>query len=152
MTVFLAAASIIYIFDQTSKYLVERYLSQGDTIPVINGFFHITLVHNKGGAFGIFSSHPLVFSLIAAVCAVCICFFLYKKHRSICSYDMFALSFILSGTLGNLTDRIRTGSVIDFIDLRIWPVFNIADSFISIGVGMLILAMFWKGEKAECHA
>jgi len=100
---------------------------------VIKNFFHIRLVHNTGAAFGLFGKHPYLFVIIAVLALILISYFLIRRSHILNVGERIALCFMMGGTLGNLTDRIRFGYVIDFIDFRIWPVFNLADSFISIG-------------------
>lgn len=117
-------------------------LAQGSTTPVIENIFHITLVHNTGVAFGMFKNSPEVFTGFAFLAAVIISTLLIWKKQALSAFEKVSLSFILGGTLGNLIDRVRLGFVIDFIDLRVWPVFNVADSFITIGAVMLGASIF----------
>ncbi|NQT32423.1 MAG: signal peptidase II, partial [Candidatus Omnitrophica bacterium] len=123
---------LIYLLDQFSKFYILKVVQQGSSTPVINNILHITLVQNTGAAFGMLKEHPSLFIVIAIIAVFLIVFFLLKKSHALNTPEKIALSFILGGTLGNLTDRVRFGYVIDFIDLRVWPVFNIADSFITI--------------------
>ena len=130
-------AIFICVLDQFSKFCVNRLVLQGSSTPVIRDVFHITLVHNTGAAFGMLGGCPLLFIAISILAVFFINYFLIKKRHVLNAPEKWALCFILGGTLGNLIDRIRTGCVVDFIDLRIWPVFNLADSFITIGAVML---------------
>ncbi len=116
---------------------------KGNSAPVIKNVFHITLVHNTGAAFGIFKSYPHLFIIIAFFAAGFIIYYL-KKVRAISISEKTAFCFITGGILGNLIDRIRFGYVIDFIDFRIWPVFNIADSFITVGAIILLWTIVKK--------
>jgi signal peptidase II len=131
----------IYTFDQVSKFFIRNNFFLGESHPVINDFFHLTLVHNSGAAFGICRSFPRVFSCIAGGSVVIIMILLVVKRKELELLEKLSLSFILSGTLGNLTDRVRFGYVIDFLDFRVWPVFNIADSFITIGAFILGISL-----------
>lgn len=97
-----------------------------------------------------FKSHPDLFAIIAVLSVFFICILLLFKYKDLRFSEKLALGFILSGTLGNLTDRLRFGYVIDFIDLRVWPVFNIADSFITLGVGILIISVISRGGGQKC--
>lgn len=128
---------VVYFLDQLSKYYAEKLVSCGSSVPVIKNTFHITLVHNTGAAFGMFTRHPHLFIFISFLALISIGYFLTRKARILNTAEKTALCFILGGVLGNLTDRLRFGYVIDFIDLRVWPVFNIADSFITIGAVIL---------------
>lgn len=134
----------ICLLDQVSKVFVSSLVVKGNSVPVIKNFFHITLVNNTGAAFGILRSYPHLFILIAFFAAGFIICYL-KKSRAIGISKKTAFYFILGGIFGNLIDRIRFGYVIDFVDFRIWPVFNIADTFITVGAIMLL----WKALRAE---
>jgi len=135
--VYLAAPFVIVILDQLSKAWAGKALIQGESVPLLRGVIHLTLVHNTGAAFGMLRRYPQLFVVIAAAAAVFILFFLAKKGHMLGASGKTAFCFILGGTLGNLIDRLRFGHVIDFIDLRVWPVFNVADSFITVGAVFL---------------
>lgn len=136
-----AVIAAIFFLDQTSKYLAARSLSGTDTVPVIKGVFHLTLVFNTGAAFGMFQSQPYLFAAVALLAVFLINYLLTRKTDRLSGLERLALSFILGGALGNLADRVRLGHVIDFFDFRVWPVFNVADSFITVGAVMLGLAV-----------
>lgn len=121
--------------DQFSKFLVIKNLSLSQSIPLIKGILYLTLVHNRGGAFGILKNQLPVF-IFASIFAIILIFLNLKANQQKKSFTL-ALSLILAGALGNLIDRLRFGYVIDFLDLRIWPVFNVADSAITIGAIIL---------------
>jgi len=125
----------ILSLDQLTKFIVSRRLSLNQSIPVIKNIFHLTLVHNRGAAFGILINQIPLF-IFTSLLAVILIFSSLRdnKHRRLYSL---ALSFILAGALGNLTDRLFFGYVIDFLDFRIWPVFNVADSAITVGAILL---------------
>ncbi len=127
---------VIFIFslDRLTKYLVTNNLSIGESIPLVSNIFHITLVRNKGAAFGILKNQVPFFVFITLL-AIILIYFNLKNNKS--RLVKIALSLILSGALGNLMDRVLFGYVIDFIDFRIWPVFNIADSAITVGAVLL---------------
>ena len=129
---------LILVLDQATKYLASINLLEGETIPVINGIFHITLVHNRGAAFGLFQAHSGVFVALSIIVASLI---LYLNYRWVNKGALVTcvLALIVGGAIGNLIDRLRFGYVVDFLDFRIWPVFNVADSAISIGTIVLII-------------
>jgi len=131
----------ILIIDQLTKFIVLKDFQPGESLPVIKDIFHISLVLNKGVAFGLFSEQGTEFIWIIYVCAIIITFILisYKKFFHKGRSTQVFLSLILAGAIGNLIDRVRFGYVIDFLDFRIWPVFNIADSAITIGTILLAL-------------
>ena len=133
-----ALAAFILLSDRLSKILVSSYLQPGEYITTPGDFFRIALVHNTGAAFGILKGHTSVFAIISAIAVFSITLFLIYEHNRLFLRDT-GLSLILGGVLGNLFDRLRFGYVIDFLDFRVWPVFNIADSAITIGVFLIAL-------------
>ena len=126
----------ILFLDQLTKYIIGQTIPLGESIPIINNIFHLTHILNRGAAFGIFKNQNLFFIIVAIIAII---FILISLKRKKTPQIEIALCFILSGAIGNLIDRIRLNAVIDFLDFRIWPVFNIADSAITIGTGLLIL-------------
>lgn len=147
ITLLFTTVLLIYLLDQLTKFLAVNLLTQGESIQLIKHCLHITLTYNTGAAFGMFRSHPNLFAIIAVISVFFICIFLLLKHKDLRFLEKLALCFILSGALGNLTDRLRFGNVIDFIDFRVWPVFNAADSFITVGVGILIASIVRGGKR-----
>ena len=144
---FLTAGTIIFI-DRLTKNFFMNFLSSGESFPIVRDFLHVTLVHNTGIAFGFFKEHGSVFIVIPLIAIVLLVFniFYYKQNNEALSRSyILGFSLILGGAMGNLIDRIRFGYVIDFIDFRVWPVFNIADSAITIGA--VIIA--WKCFKVR---
>jgi len=138
------------VFDQATKYVAQAYLTLGETVPVISGVFQLTLVYNSGIAFGLL--HNQVQVLIVLI-SVSILILLFIGHRlwlmSPSSEDSSALSrwgivLILGGAVGNWIDRVRLNAVVDFLDFRVWPVFNLADSAITVGVGLFVILFLKK--------
>jgi signal peptidase II len=147
-----AVSGIIILLDQFSKGLILRYLPFNRTIAVIKGFFNITHVLNPGGAFGLMANlspilRSIIFLFISSV-AVGLIFYFYKKTPAEHSWLAAAFALIFGGAIGNLIDRIRFGMVIDFLDFYVgnlhWPAFNIADSAISIGIGIFLYHLIFK--------
>lgn len=138
----LAAAGTIIFFDQMSKFYIRQILSPGDSLPIVKGIFHLTYLSNPGGAFGILPIYP--FLLIVSLMTIGLIIFYSRKVQPKSIVQGMSLGFVLGGAVGNLIDRLSWGRVIDFLDFRIWPVFNLADSAIVIGSGMLIA--FWLKE------
>jgi len=133
---------LVLFFDQLTKFFAAKTIGLNQSIPVINNIFHLTLVHNKGAAFGILKNQTLLFTAISLVTIFVICHHLRKKRGKGLDIFTISLSLILSGAIGNFIDRASLGYVVDFLDFRIWPVFNLADSAITIGavlLGFLIL-------------
>ncbi|MFH0935333.1 MAG: signal peptidase II [Candidatus Omnitrophota bacterium] len=128
---------IILSLDQLTKYVLNSNFAPGESLPVIKNIFYLTLVHNRGAAFGILKNQTQVFILTSVFAIVLICYSLKKHGRQKVSVYILSLVFILAGAIGNLIDRVFFGYVIDFLDFRIWPVFNLADSAITIGAVIL---------------
>ncbi|MCK4271111.1 signal peptidase II [bacterium] len=138
------------IADQGSKIFVAKRMELGQSIPVLGNFFRITFIRNAGGAFGIFLGGGW-FYLLASILAIILIFFYLRKMSAGHLWSRISLALILGGALGNLIDRVRYGMVIDFLDFGIgrlrWPVFNLADAAVTVGVAVFLLLMFQK--KAE---
>lgn len=139
--VFIIVTAILF-FDQLSKFILTKYLALNQSIPVINGVFHLTLIYNRGAAFGILRNQVPLF-IVTSIFAVILIYFAIKKNSRRKLYSL-ALCLILAGALGNLADRLFFGYVIDFLDFRIWPVFNLADSAITIGAVLLSWEILFK--------
>lgn len=137
---------ILLSVDQFSKYIIRQKMSLADSIPIIKSVFHITYVENRGIAFGLFPQGSSLFIVISLIIILGIIFFERKKVIKSLK-ERFCLGLILGGALGNLIDRLRFGFVIDFLDFRIWPVFNLADSGVCIGG---ILMVFFLLRKRPC--
>lgn len=149
MAAYVIIGIIIFIIDQFSKFLLTRYLYLGQSLPLIRNIFHITLVHNTGSAFGIFKNQGLFFVIISLAVIAFIILYWIKEPKKLQKEKLLKLGLvlILSGALGNLADRLRFGYVIDFLDFRIWPVFNLADSSITIGTILIIYQTIFMKEK-----
>ena len=124
----------ILLVDQSSKYFVSHNLYLHESRPLIPGVLYCTLVENRGAAFGMGKGWSGLF-VLTALCAVAVIYTALRKGTR--GLAVLPLLLILAGTIGNLIDRLRFGHVIDFLDLRVWPVFNVADSAITIGAVML---------------
>lgn len=131
---FFAIAAVILALDQLTKFLVCRNLGIHESIPLIKNVFHLTLVYNRGAAFGLLKNQVPLFIITSFAAIVLICVSLRDAGHKL--YRL-SLWLILSGAIGNLIDRVAFGYVIDFLDFRIWPVFNIADSAITCGAILL---------------
>ena len=149
-----AAAGFVFALDQAVKLLIYSMMETGETILVIPHFFNIHYIRNPGGAFGLFAGGPeplrvVLFLLFPVVCVIFIILMLRGTENKL---EITALGFILGGALGNYTDRLKFGAVIDFIDWHAmdywhWPTFNIADSFIVIGVGLVVFLQLKDQKK-----
>ena len=133
---------LILALDQVSKWVVARAMVEYQSIPVFGDFFRLTYIHNPGAAFGINVGSPpvhLLFSLVALGVLV----WLFRTSPPGARLLRCSLCLVLGGALGNIIDRVRLGEVIDFFDFGLgqwrWPVFNVADSFVTIGIFLLVL-------------
>ena len=131
------------LMDQAAKLAAARALSPGESIPVIRNVFHITLVHNTGAVFGLFRGMNFLLVLSSALFLVLLFYYYSQLEKSNPGFQIPA-GLIAGGAAGNLIDRLLFGYVIDFLDFRVWPVFNIADAAITAGVGLFIWKMWRK--------
>jgi signal peptidase II len=145
-------AGLIVAADQISKALILNNLPLHHSVPVIAGMFNITHILNPGGAFGLMADmsvvvRTIVFLFISSMAVGLILYFYYKTPPT---YKLLATGFalIFGGAIGNLIDRVRFGTVVDFLDFYIgnhhWPAFNIADSAITVGIFIFIYHLVFK--------
>ncbi|MBV8476945.1 MAG: signal peptidase II [Acidobacteria bacterium] len=150
-------ALVVVLLDRLSKLGIEKNLSLHDSISLIPGFFRLTHIENRGAAFGLFADSPsewkiaglVLFSLIALVIVATL---LWKNSHSMTTTG-FGLSLILGGAIGNLWDRLVSGHVVDFLLFYLgqyqWPAFNVADSAIVIGAGLLVFEILFTKSPAQ---
>ncbi len=139
---FLGPVFFLYLIDQISKQLIVRILPEDQTLPVIQGFFYLTRVNNTGAAFGLFrgAGAYLVAATLASILVLLFC--LVRYNHQMRTLQRWGWILVAGGALGNLHDRIYYQYVIDFFDFRVWPVFNLADSFVCVGVFLVALSAF----------
>lgn len=127
-------------------------MALGESIPLIDGWLYLTSHRNAGAAFGMLQGQRWLFIVVTVVVAGVIVYTLWRMRRE--RFLCWSLALILGGAVGNLTDRIRFGEVVDFIDVRIfsfhYPIFNVADSAVVIG-GILLAIALWRGGGAVDH-
>ncbi|MBM4298501.1 MAG: signal peptidase II [Deltaproteobacteria bacterium] len=145
----------IVVVDQVTKLIVDRSMPLYHSIPIVDGFFNLTYVRNAGAAFGLFAGSAEIFRrpflITVSIVAIGFTFNMLRRLHEDEKGLVTALAFILGGAVGNLIDRVFYGEVIDFLDCYLgsyhWPAFNVADSFITIGVGLTIYCLYrHKGE------
>ena len=158
MTFYLIALAVVFL-DQATKLVIIQTIQYGQAIAIIPGLFNIVFVLNPGAAFGFLGTlsasvrNPLF--IVISVLAVVLIVFYHARYLGSNRRVSFALALVLGGAAGNLIDRLRYGMVVDFLDVHVgqyhWPAFNVADSTISIGVGLMILDIFldWRREKRK---
>jgi len=132
-------SSLIVLADQLSKFAVRAGMSPAQSLPLIPNVFHLTYVQNTGAAFGLMKGQQVLF-IIFSILVMGWIIQMWVTHPPRDRIHLWSWSLIFGGALGNLIDRLRLGYVVDFLDLRVWPVFNIGDSAITIGVGLLMWA------------
>lgn len=148
-------ALVIVILDQVSKYLTVANIAMGGRVEAIPGLFHFTYVRNTGAAFSTLQGFRWLFVVIFAVILVFFLWMIIKKPFPFTKLEYWCMAAVLGGGLGNLIDRLRLGYVIDMIctDFITFPVFNVADSFVTCGAILLVVHLalfnreFWKDEK-----
>lgn len=140
-------AVLVLIIDQVSKSLIEIFFKLNESVVVIKDFFYITVAHNTGGAWSIFSDHSYLFIVASIIAIVLLIKFMFGFKNNLRNNIAFACLF--GGIFSNLADRIFLGYVRDFLDFKIfgydYPIFNIADVTIVVGILLLIVAVI-KGE------
>jgi signal peptidase II len=144
---------LVLVLDQWTKHLVSSHIRSRSIITVVPGFFNLTNVRNPGAAFGILAHFPgfwrSAFFITITVVAVAVIAWLVWKTRD--PLLLSAYSLIAGGAVGNVIDRVRHGEVVDFIQWHVksyyWPSFNIADTAISIGIGILAIDLLFRKER-----
>ena len=155
---FYILAAIVVALDQFTKWLVVEYLQPVGSVPLINGVLEFSYVENTGAAFGMMKDSRWLFMIISAAAIVALTFVI-AKYAGQYKFASFAVAMILGGGIGNMIDRVRLGYVVDFIYVKIidFAVFNVADSFVTVGATLLILYLVreliieWK-KKPEAAA
>lgn len=143
---FLYLILILFFLDRLTKEIVRAAIPLNFSIPILKDIFHITHITNTGIAFGLARNNNLPFAVLSgAILLLLIFFFVKSKKRS----ELMPISLIIAGAAGNILDRIIYGSVCDFLDFRIWPIFNLADSFVTIGGVVLFYLEFLKKPRAS---
>ena len=141
---------IIVLLDQVTKFGVSNSMNQGESIAVWGNILRVTYIKNPGMAFGIQIGNKLFFTIFALIASIVILIYLFRlkpEHF----LPRLALASILGGAIGNLIDRFVSGKVIDFIDIRVirWPIFNVADIAVTIGMILLIAYVIFDNKNIE---
>jgi signal peptidase II len=152
---YLLLAAGVFLADRLTKILIETAMPLYESRVVVPGFFHIAHVRNQGIAFGLFAESPsawktFVLVFLSAVALAGVAYVLWTTTAATPKQNT-ALALILGGAMGNLFDRVRTGGVVDFLDFFVgsyhWPAFNLADSAIVVGGGLLLLHLSRSGRR-----
>jgi signal peptidase II len=149
--VFAACALAVVALDQLTKRIASEHLFPGQPVPVLGDVVRLTLVHNTGAAFGLFPGSRVPF-IVISVLAVGVVLYLFRRESYRSAASRVLLGCILGGAVGNLIDRVRLGWVVDFVDIGVcslrWPVFNVADSAVTLGVILLAWNLARAGHAA----
>lgn len=147
---FLWIIPLTVVIDQISKFVVRGSMTLYQSDPVLGDFFRLTYIHNSGAAFGLNMGSPLLHTLVSIV-ALGVLVYLYRTLQEDERLLQAALCLVLGGAVGNIIDRLYLGEVVDFFDFGFgdlrWPVFNFADSFVTVGVILLALGYSRRDEK-----
>ncbi len=148
---FFIGSVLIVLFDQLTKLIVLSELTKVSTVELFEKVFYFTYCENTGAGFSIFAEHTEVLAIVSAcVIVAMILYVVLKKPQS--RMLLTALTFLVGGAIGNLIDRVRLGFVVDFLDFRLidFPIFNVADCFVTIGAALLIIyILFIDGKDAK---
>ena len=144
-------ALLIFAVDQATKWLIVKKMELGQSISVIDQVFYITSHRNRGAAFGILQDQRYFFIIITIIVVGAVIYYLQKHaHDTLLKT---ALALVLGGAVGNFIDRLLHGEVVDFLDVKIgsydFPIFNVADSALVIGVGLIFIQSFMESKKKE---
>ncbi|MCR5134335.1 MAG: signal peptidase II [Clostridiales bacterium] len=145
---FLSIAVIVLAvaLDQFVKHLVASGMTPGESIPVIEGVFHITRYHNTGAAFSSFEGQRLLL-IVLPVVLIAVGLAYMWKHREGSRLLLVPIAMIIGGGIGNLIDRIALGYVVDMFDFRVFPIFNVADSFVTVGCVLLCIYVLFFSDR-----
>ena len=141
----------ILVLDRITKWYISASMIEGESIDVINGFFGITYVKNDGIAFGMLGGKISILIILTGLLLIALLVYLIKKRTDLHPFAAYGIAGIIGGGAGNIIDRIFSGYVVDFLDFKIWPpVFNVADIFVCVGCGMVIVyLLFMSSEEDE---
>lgn len=139
-------AILLIAFDQITKYLILSNFKLGESLLIIDNFFSITSHRNRGAAWGILEDSRLFFIVITSIFLIGMLIYLLKNKDNLSFLDKITFALIMGGAIGNFIDRVKTGEVVDFLDFKIFnynfPIFNIADICICIGVFLLVIKIY----------
>ena len=145
---YLVIAAVL-LLDQITKYIVRAGMELYESIPIVDGIFHITYIQNSGAAFSILQGKTFVLILLPLVLSIALLVAVAKLRKKGHPMLLWSLSLIAAGGFGNLIDRAMMGSVTDFLDFRVWPIFNVADIAVCCGCALLLIYVVFFDGKAE---
>ena len=148
MTIFCITAAVVFALDLLTKHLVSSGMELGSSITVVPGVFELTYIRNTGAAWGVLADKQFLLQILTAVLLLAVIIYVIVKRRSLSRPELISLALIIGGGIGNFISRAAVGYVVDFFNIHIIPVFNVADIGITIGCALLIISVFLGGKKA----
>lgn len=151
MLIIFILACFLILLDQLSKNFIVNHFSLGESKEVIENFFSISSHRNRGAAWGILQDSHLFFLVVTIIFIAILTYYLFKQKNSLSNFDKGTFALIYGGAIGNFIDRLTRHEVVDFLDFRIFgydfPIFNLADCFICVGVLFLLFKIYKEEEK-----
>lgn len=146
---FYLIAAFVYVCDQGLKWFIQTHMALGQSISVIPSVLYIDFIRNSGAAWSTFANQRVFLIAVSVIVSVAVVVIARKARNTV--WSTVAYGLVLGGALGNLTDRVLTGNVVDFIYVKIinFPVFNVADSAVVIGIIMLLLKTVSTSKRVE---
>ncbi|MFD1705816.1 signal peptidase II [Siminovitchia sediminis] len=148
-------ALFVIVLDQVTKWTIVRHMEIGESITIIHNFFYLTSHRNRGAAWGMLEGQMWLFYIVTLIVVAGIIYYMQTQAKGKPLFQI-SLSFILGGAIGNFIDRLFRKEVVDFLDTYIFgydfPIFNIADSALTIGVILLFIQMFREERKEKVNA
>ena len=148
--IFITACFLI-LLDQLSKNFIVNHFTLGESKEILSNFFNITSHRNRGAAWGILQDSRLFFLVVTVIFIAILTYYLFKQKNTLSSFDKGTFALIYGGAIGNFIDRLTRHEVVDFLDFRIFgydfPIFNLADCFICVGVVFLLFKIYKEEEK-----
>ena len=143
MLLYIIVFALILLADQITKYYISNHFIPLNSVSLFGDFIYLTFVKNAGAAFGVLQNYQHLFIIVtSAILLIVLIYFFYSPRKDV--FLKVSLVMIMAGGVGNLIDRIRQGYVIDFIDLKFWPVFNVSDMSVVIGSILLMYYILFK--------
>ena len=151
MLIIFILACFLILLDQLSKNFIVNHFSLGESKEVIVNFFSISSHRNRGAAWGILQDSRLFFLVVTVIFIAILTYYLFKQKNTLSSFDKGTFALVYGGAIGNFIDRLTRHEVVDFLDFRIFgydfPIFNLADSFICVGVLFLLFKIYKEEDK-----
>jgi signal peptidase II len=145
--VFFSCSILIILLDQLTKYVIKKVIAYPDSVPVLKNTLYISNIRNTGAGFGLLQGQASLLMWLSLIVAGLILYY-YDSIKN--TFELFFVSLILGGTVGNFIDRLMFGYVTDFVDFRIFPAFNVADSALTIGViGLVCYYIFFETKTSS---